>query len=102
MAQLKTPYGGALNDGLVPPERREALQRQSRGWPSWDMTLRQLCDFELLLNGAFSPLRGFMGREDHEAVCGDMRLQGGQENKGQAQGKTQRQEEITFLPPSET
>src|SRR5207245_6864369 len=36
-----------------------------------------LCDLELLTNGAFSPLRGFLGRRDYEAVCGSMRLADG-------------------------
>jgi sulfate adenylyltransferase len=45
--------------------------------PSWDLTPRQLCDLELLLNGAFSPLPGYMGRADYEAVLADMRLADG-------------------------
>jgi sulfate adenylyltransferase len=35
---------------------------------SWDMTPRQICDIELLLNGAFSPLSGFLNRSDYESV----------------------------------
>src|SRR5256885_7054488 len=30
--------------------------------------------FRSLLNGGFSPLRGFMGRADYESVCNSMRL----------------------------
>ena len=26
---------------------------------------RQICDLELLLNGAFKPLEGFMGKNDY-------------------------------------
>jgi sulfate adenylyltransferase len=36
-----------------------------------------LCDIELLLNGAFSPLDGFMNRADYDSVCKDMRLANG-------------------------
>ena len=36
-----------------------------------------MCDLELLLNGGFSPLRGFMTRADHESVCETMRLADG-------------------------
>ncbi|HEU4418550.1 MAG TPA: bifunctional sulfate adenylyltransferase/adenylylsulfate kinase [Planctomycetota bacterium] len=71
---MAQPHGGNLVDLLVPAERAAALREQSRGWPSWDLTPRQLCDLELLLNGGFSPLRGFMGRADHDSVCRDMRL----------------------------
>jgi sulfate adenylyltransferase len=76
-SSLITPYGGELVDLLVSDERRAELRARSRDWPSWGLTPRQLCDVELLLSGAFSPLRGFMGREDHERVLSDMRLASG-------------------------
>ncbi|MBI4459019.1 MAG: adenylyltransferase, partial [Acidobacteria bacterium] len=62
---------------MVSPERREELQTAARNWLSWDLTPRQLCDLELLLNGAFSPLRGFLNRSDYESVCANMRLADG-------------------------
>jgi sulfate adenylyltransferase len=74
---LIRPYGGALMDLLVPDDRRLELKAQSREWPSWDLTQRQVCDLELMLTGAFSPLRGFMGRQEYESVRDDMRLADG-------------------------
>ena len=59
---------------IVDDERAAELSELSRDWPSWDLTPRQQCDLELLLNGAFSPLRGFMKRDDYESVCKSMRL----------------------------
>ncbi len=53
------------------------MQTASREWPSWDLTPRQLCDVELLLNGGFSPLCGFMSRADYEGVSCSMRLKSG-------------------------
>lgn len=74
---LPVPYGGTLVNPMVDASRRAAMTRASRGWPSWDLTPRQLCDLELLLNGGFSPLNGFMPRADYESVCAHMRLSSG-------------------------
>ena len=74
---LIEPHGGALKDLLASEERDAELKKLSRDWPSWDVTPRQMCDLELLLNGAFSPLEGFMTRADYESVCQQMRLADG-------------------------
>ena len=74
---LNPPYGGFLKHLLVEKARAEALKTESRDWPSWDLTARQTCDLELLLNGGFSPLAGFMRRTDYEQVCREMRLADG-------------------------
>jgi sulfate adenylyltransferase len=59
---------------MVGEERRNELKEASREWLSWDLTPRQLCDIELLMNGGFSPLQGFLGQADFGSVCADMRL----------------------------
>ena len=41
------------------------------------LTSRELSDLEMLSSGALSPLEGFMGREDYEAVVENMRLASG-------------------------
>jgi sulfate adenylyltransferase len=74
---LVTPHGGRLQDLVVDPARAAALKEQSLQWPSWDLTPRQLCDLELILNGAFSPLAGFMNRADFDSVSKEMRLANG-------------------------
>jgi sulfate adenylyltransferase len=74
---LNAPHGGHLVNLLVPAERSAELRAESRGWPSWNLKPRQVCDVELLLTGAFSPLRGFMSRPDYEGVCSRMRLADG-------------------------
>ena len=65
---LNPPHGGVLVDPMAAAGRVEELRAASRDWPSWDLTPRQVCDLELILNGGFSPLDGFMTREQYEAV----------------------------------
>lgn len=45
---------------------------------SWSLTPRQLCDVELLLNGGFAPLDGFLSQADYNSVLEKMRLVDGQ------------------------
>jgi sulfate adenylyltransferase len=44
---------------------------------SHDLTPRQICDLELLMNGGFFPLKGFLGRADYDSVVDRMRLSDG-------------------------
>ncbi len=76
-SHLIAPHGGELIDLIAQPQRIAELKAQSREFPSWDLTARQLCDLELLLNGGFSPLRGFMTKADYDGVCKHMKLASG-------------------------
>ena len=76
-SHLIPPHGGELIHLIAEPGRAAELKAHSKEWPSWNLTPRQVCDVELLLNGGFSPLRGFMNRADYEGVCHNMRLAGG-------------------------
>jgi sulfate adenylyltransferase len=77
MAELIKPHGGVLKNLYLSAEQAEQEKRQAVEYPSWDLTARQTCDIELLLNGAFSPLEGFMGRADYDRVVAEMRLADG-------------------------
>jgi sulfate adenylyltransferase len=39
-----------------------------------NLTPRQICDVEMICNGGFAPLTGFLNKQDYETVCKDMRL----------------------------
>lgn len=72
------PYGGGpVVDLLASAERAAELRAESRDWPSWELTARQLCDLELLLAGGFTPLTGFMARAAYLGVRDSMRLPDG-------------------------
>jgi sulfate adenylyltransferase len=77
MGAFKDAHGGKLRNLYLGPEAAEAAKRKSAGRKSWDLSERQLCDLELLLNGGFSPLEGFLGQADYEGVLADMRLASG-------------------------
>jgi len=72
-----TPYGGKLVNLLVQGEEREELTRRASDLKSLQLSVRSLCDIELLATGAFSPLDRFMGRRDYTRVLEEMRLQDG-------------------------
>ena len=59
---------------LVGDEQAEALKAQSLDLPSITLGQRHLCDLELLLNGGFSPLTGFMDEPAYESVLERLRL----------------------------
>ena len=77
MGHLMTPHGGELVNLIVDRDRKVVLKDLSLHLPSIILSQRQLCDLELLMNGAFSPLTGFMTHPDYESVLDRMRLQDG-------------------------
>ena len=77
MGAFKEPHGGELKELYLPADEAEAEKEAAGGYASWDLTGRQLCDIELLLNGAFSPLDGFLSKEDYDSVVNTMRLTSG-------------------------
>ena len=77
MNHLITPHGGELVHLSVDEDRKDVLKDLSLHIPSIILSERQLCDLELLMNGAFSPLTGFMANPDYESVLDRLSLQDG-------------------------
>ena len=53
------------------------LKLEATDLVSWDLTPRQICDLELLMNGGFYPLNGFLGQKDYDSVVENMRMADG-------------------------
>lgn len=61
----------------VSSDSAQKLKHVAGNLPSWDLTQRQICDLELLMNGGFHPLKGFLSQADYEGVVEHMRLADG-------------------------
>ncbi|UWR27108.1 bifunctional sulfate adenylyltransferase/adenylylsulfate kinase [Sulfitobacter sp. S223] len=55
----------------------QKLKVEAADLVSHDLTPRQICDLELLMNGGFNPLKGFLGQADYDSVVENMRLADG-------------------------
>ena len=77
MNHLIKPHGGELINLIVDEDRKNALKDLSLHIPSIMLSEHRLFDLELLMNGAFSPLTGFMTNPDYESVLDRMLLQDG-------------------------
>jgi sulfate adenylyltransferase len=62
---------------FVSADQVQALKAEAGSMPSWDLTARQACDLELLMNGGFFPLKGFNSQADYDGVVDKMRLADG-------------------------
>ncbi|MEM6375278.1 MAG: bifunctional sulfate adenylyltransferase/adenylylsulfate kinase [Pseudomonadota bacterium] len=58
-------------------ESAQKLKSEAAELTSWDLSPRQICDLELLMNGGFNPLKGFLSEDDYDSVVETMRLSDG-------------------------
>ena len=71
---LIEPHGGELRNLYISKERKKELKNLLINYESWTLTDRQVCDLELILNGGFSPLKGFLNKKDYASVLKNLRL----------------------------
>ena len=74
---MTNPNTAPIPELFVSHESAQKLRAEAGDLPSWDLTQRQVCDLELLMNGGFNPLKGFLGEADYDSVLETMRLQSG-------------------------
>jgi sulfate adenylyltransferase len=77
MTTIIEPHGGTLQQRLLKDDELKELKEKAAGLKKLAMTDRQLCDLEMIMNGAFSPLDGFMKKADYDSVCKDVRMADG-------------------------
>ncbi len=70
-----SPYGGTLVDLMVPSEEKQGVKEKAT--KTIECSDRNACDIELLVIGGFSPERGFMLKDDYDAVVSGNRTSTG-------------------------
>ena len=74
---MATQNHAPIPELYVSSDSAQKLKVEAGNLPSWDLTPRQICDLELLMNGGFYPLRGFLSEADYDGVVANMRLADG-------------------------
>ncbi len=74
---LIAPHGGKLNPRQVTGDEAKALEEKARSLPKRALNSRELSDLELLANGGFSPLDGFMTQAQYKSSVDGMHLPDG-------------------------
>ena len=77
MSLLIAPHGGELINRLVDGDEARELSARVAELPRITLNERQLSDLEMIANGGFSPLTGFMSRDDYLTVVGSRHLANG-------------------------
>jgi sulfate adenylyltransferase len=71
------PHGGTLVNRRAPEDEREERKQRAEGLRKVALGPRTLSDLEMISTGVFSPLTGFVVREDYESIVETMRLANG-------------------------
>ena len=71
------PHGGQLVSRVLRGSLREAALEQAQAFPNVQLTRMAVSDLEMIAVGVFSPLTGFMTKDQYDSVIDSMRLPNG-------------------------
>jgi sulfate adenylyltransferase len=71
------PHGGKLVNKIATEEEKKEWLNKSKELKSISVTYFDLSELENIATGLFSPLEGFMTKEDYDSVLNSMRLSNG-------------------------
>ncbi|MBF2077140.1 MAG: sulfate adenylyltransferase [Synechococcales cyanobacterium T60_A2020_003] len=71
------PHGGTLINRIATPDQRAEFLSKADSLPRITIDQRAVSDLEMIAIGGFSPLDGFMGQKDYNAVVQEMHLANG-------------------------
>ena len=74
---MKASNHAPIPELYVSYESGQKLKIEAGNLASWDLTARQVCDLELLMNGGFYPLKGFNSEADYNGIVENLRLADG-------------------------
>ena len=74
---MSLPNLAPIPELYVSYDSAQKLKHEAGDLPSWDLSPRQICDLELLMNGGFHPLKGFLTEADYDCVVDTMRTASG-------------------------
>jgi sulfate adenylyltransferase len=77
MKETIAPHGGKLISRELHGKEADEARRKAAGLKKLILAPHEVSDLEMIATGAFSPLEGFMGREDMESVLDRMELAAG-------------------------
>ena len=77
MTNLVPPHGGKLSTRFVTGEERDEALSAARSLVQVKLSSREVSDLIMIAMGAFSPLEGFLAKEDYESIVGNMCLKSG-------------------------
>lgn len=77
MPDLIEAHGGTLINRVVEGKERQELDTKSKELKQVKLNAREISDLEMIAVGAFSPLEGFMCKDDYHSTMDTMTIKGG-------------------------